>query len=69
MFKILKRGQAVLNHFRIYDRWGIVVFETTDIDKGWDGTYKGTPQPFGVYVYEVSAVTSVSARRSTGWAM
>jgi gliding motility-associated-like protein len=59
MFKILKHGQAVLNHFRIYDRWGIVVFETTDIDKGWDGTYKGTPQPFGVYVYEVSAVTTI----------
>lgn len=56
-FKLIKRGIARLRHFRIYDRWGVVVFETNDIDKGWDGTYKNTPQPFGVYVYEYSAVT------------
>lgn len=57
MFKILKRGEAVLKHFRVYDRWGVIVFETTDIDKGWDGTFKGTPQPLGVYIYEIEAVT------------
>lgn len=56
-FKLIKRGIAALRNFRIYDRWGIVVFETKDIDKGWDGTYKGTPQPFGVYVYQFEAVT------------
>ena len=57
-FKILIRGNAVLQYFRIFDRWGEKVFETTDITQGWDGNFKGTPQPFGVYVYEVSAVTS-----------
>ncbi len=58
IFKPIKRGQATLRHFRVYDRWGVIVFETTDIDAGWDGTYKGVPQPVGVYVYEVSAVSS-----------
>jgi len=58
-FKIIKSGDATLNYFRIFDRWGVKVFETTDINEGWDGTYNGTPQPFGVYVYQVSAVTSV----------
>ncbi len=57
-FKILKRGIAELSYFRIWDRWGVKVFETTDIDKGWDGTFNGKAQPFGVYVYEVGAVTS-----------
>jgi gliding motility-associated-like protein len=57
-YKIIKRGLATLNYFRIFNRWGNVVFETTDIDKGWDGTYQGTPQPFGVYIYEVQAATS-----------
>jgi gliding motility-associated-like protein len=57
-FKIIKRGLATLRYFRVFDRWGVKVFETTDIDKGWDGTYNGTMQPYGVYVYEVAAVTS-----------
>jgi gliding motility-associated-like protein len=56
-FKIIRRGEATLRHFRIYDRWGVVVFETNNIEEGWDGTYKGIPQPLGVYVYDVSAVT------------
>ncbi len=58
LFKIIKRGIATLKNFTIYDRWGVKVFETSDIDAGWDGTFNGTPQPFGVYVYEINAVTS-----------
>ncbi len=61
-FKIIKRGIATLNYFRVFDRWGVKVFETTNIDQGWDGTYKGTPQPFDVYVYEVSAITSTGTQ-------
>jgi len=57
-FKIIKDGIATLNYFRIFNRWGNVVFETTDINQGWDGTWNGTPQPFGVYVYVVQAVTN-----------
>ncbi len=61
-FKIILNGIATLNYFRIWDRWGVLVFETTDINKGWDGTYKGTPQPMGVFVYQVEAVTSIGTR-------
>ncbi len=57
-FKIIKRGLASLNYFRIFNRWGNLVFETNDIDKGWNGEFHGTPQPMDVYVYEVEAVTS-----------
>ncbi len=41
--------------FRIYNRWGQVVFESNDPNYGWDGTYKGVPQPMDVYVYIVDA--------------
>jgi gliding motility-associated-like protein len=57
-FKIIKKGLATLNYFRIFNRWGNLVFETTNIDEGWNGRWKDQPQPFGVYVFEVQAVTS-----------
>lgn len=41
---------------RVYDRWGSLVFETTDIphselNLGWDGTYRGEPAANGVYAW------------------
>jgi gliding motility-associated-like protein len=63
-FKIIRSGNATLLYFRIFDRWGVQVYDGTNIDAGWDGTYNGTPQPFGVYVYEVSAVTSTGVQFS-----
>ena len=57
-FKIIKEGIASLNYFRIFNRWGNLVFETNNIDDGWNGDFNGVPQPLGVYVYEVEAVTS-----------
>ena len=55
---ILKLGEATLNYFNIYNRWGNQVFGTNNIDAGWDGTFKGTPQPEDVYIYEIQAVTN-----------
>lgn len=63
-FKILRRGDATLKNFSIYNRWGMKVFETADIDKGWDGSYNGEPQPMGVYIYTIDAVSS-NGRRFT----
>ena len=56
-FKIIHLGKATLKRFQIFNRWGNKVFETTDIDKGWDGTYNGTAQPAGVYVYIVETIS------------
>ena len=61
-FKIIKRGIATLKYFRIFNRWGAKVFETSNIDEGWDGMLYGTPQPMGVYVYMVEAETNTGRR-------
>jgi len=37
--------------FCIYNRWGEMVFESKDINKGWDGRYKKGECNTGVYVY------------------
>lgn len=56
------RGLISLSYFRIYNRWGTKVFETSDPAQGWDGTYNGTSQPMGVYVYMVEGTTSTGRR-------
>jgi len=51
------RGNVTLKSFVIFNRWGAKMFETSRLDDGWDGRLNGQPQPMGVYVYIVEAVT------------
>lgn len=45
-------GVGILNiDFKIYNRYGQLVFETDDVDEGWDGTMEGRPASQGVYVW------------------
>jgi gliding motility-associated-like protein len=55
--QIVRRGVADLKRFAVYNRWGTKVFETSDINQGWDGTFNGEIQPMGVYIYTIEAVT------------
>lgn len=57
VFKIPGGISFMLKDFSIYDRWGNKVFSTTDINKGWDGTYKGHDAGIGTYVYVISGVS------------
>jgi gliding motility-associated-like protein len=69
-------GIKKLQLFRIYNRWGMMVFETNDMAKGWDGNYKGLPQELGNYVCkqkwqcgiaEVKPATDVPGKLSIGF--
>ena len=44
--------------FIIYNRWGDKLFETNEINKGWDGTYNGVDSPQGVYTYFIKFTTA-----------
>tara|TARA_B100000965_G_scaffold365107_1_gene349324 strand:- start:131039 stop:135454 length:4416 start_codon:yes stop_codon:yes gene_type:complete len=50
-------GLKKLIAFKIFNRYGELVFESNDFDKGWDGNYKGKPQNMETYVYTVEAET------------
>ncbi len=53
-FKPLFQDGLELTEFRIYNRWGEMVFEEKGSSFGWDGDYKGVKQPLGVYTYFIS---------------
>jgi gliding motility-associated-like protein len=38
----------------IYDRWGELIFESHDIQIGWDGTYQGKICKEGAYIWKIS---------------
>ncbi|MEO5642552.1 MAG: PKD domain-containing protein [Bacteroidia bacterium] len=42
--------------FTVYDRFGEKVFESTNVNDGWDGSFRGQPMNTGIYVWYVSAV-------------
>jgi len=42
--------------FKIYNRWGELVYEGFDQNEGWDGYYKGKLQELEVYTYQVNAI-------------
>jgi len=50
-------GIRKLKFFRVYNRWGQLVFETNEYRKGWDGTFMGTPQNMESYLYQAEVET------------
>ncbi len=44
-------GISELTYFRIYNRWGQLLFTSQEPGKAWDGLFKGVLQPNGTYVY------------------
>lgn len=52
--RFLPKTMFVKDHeytMRIYNRFGLLVFETNDINEAWDGRYKGKIVPSASYVY------------------
>ncbi len=57
IFRPIVIGMKSLNSFRVYNRWGQLIFSTTQVNNGWDGTFKGAPQSAGTFVWEAEGVT------------
>jgi gliding motility-associated-like protein len=46
---------AEIYYFRIFDRWGQLMYETNEIGKGWDGIFNGKAQVQDVYTWTLEA--------------
>jgi len=42
-----------IDHFTVYNRYGQLIYTTSNMNSGWDGYYKGRLQDQGVYYYIV----------------
>lgn len=49
-------------HLLVFDRWGRKMFESTNMNDGWDGMYDGKPAPEGVYTYKVNIANYVGVK-------
>ncbi|MEO8769322.1 MAG: gliding motility-associated C-terminal domain-containing protein [Ferruginibacter sp.] len=51
IFRVIPAGISYTEWFRIFNRFGEMVFESNQWLKGWDGTFRGKKQPVGNYVW------------------
>lgn len=55
---VLNGNDPSYYHFSIYDRWGVLIFETSDPEAGWNGTYNGNGAHYvenDAYVWKLQA--------------
>jgi gliding motility-associated-like protein len=51
LLKPILVGIETFHYFTVYNRWGNIIFTTTDANQGWDGTFKGVAQPVETYLW------------------
>ncbi|HYF31266.1 MAG TPA: gliding motility-associated C-terminal domain-containing protein [Chitinophagaceae bacterium] len=54
--KPIARGFKEIRYFRIYNRWGNMVFESNSLTAGWNGTLNGVAQPSQTFVWTLEGV-------------
>ncbi len=56
ILKAIPVGIKDFHYFRIYNRWGSLIFSTTNPANGWDGRIKGAEQPTATYVWMAEGI-------------
>jgi gliding motility-associated-like protein len=56
LFAPVIRGDVLAYDFSVYNRWGEMIFHTSDPEIGWNGHYQGQLCKQDVYVWKVAAV-------------
>jgi gliding motility-associated-like protein len=56
IFRAIPVGIKATEYFRVFNRYGQMMFETNEWLKGWNGRYLGKLQPAGVYVWILKGI-------------
>lgn len=49
--------------FMIFNRWGEIIFETAQIEEGWNGNYHNLKSPDGVYTWKLTITNSFNSQK------
>jgi len=52
-------------HLKVFNRYGQIIFESKDKNKGWDGTFNGIKEPLGVYVWVIEYNTNIDVKQQS----
>lgn len=56
-FRFVPVGMKVIHYFRIFNRYGQLMYEARNAQPGWDGRFGGRLQPAGSYVWMLAGIT------------
>ncbi len=56
VFRFVAAGMQAVHYFKVFNRYGQQLFSSASPSRGWDGNFKGLPQPTGTYVWMIEAV-------------
>ena len=62
VFRIPPSVPVSILQFAVYNRWGQLVFITSNSSAGWDGRLDGKPQPTGVYVWIIEYINPLTKK-------
>jgi gliding motility-associated-like protein len=57
IFRPIPVGIADFQFFKVYNRWGQLVYSTSQTGVGWNGIYRGKPQDTGTFVWMAQGVS------------
>ena len=57
IFRADPQSKATAFHLQIFNRWGVLLFTSTNLQNGWDGSYKGKEVPVGTYYWIATFIT------------
>lgn len=69
VFKVYYNGTVTDFNLRVYNRWGQVVFESSDPDEAWTGQKDGEPQPADLYLYRTTFIQNGTEVEDSGEVM
>jgi gliding motility-associated-like protein len=51
-------GIKTFHYFKVFNRYGKLLFETKDPDAGWSGSFNGEAQPMSIYLWMAEGIAA-----------